>query len=127
MFLSFSLKRVIFCDISKTDIFGSIHQDVHNFDIIIASLVFDVVAVDRSMFKDALNHVLQYLKPGGGLILIQGSLGEYQYSVGSAIFPAMNADEPMIKSIFQECQLELLQWELCVKLTTHYYALLRKP
>ncbi len=49
--------------------------DRSSFDVIIASLVFDVVAVSEKMFKTALSNVLQYLKPGG-LILIHGSLGK---------------------------------------------------
>lgn len=95
------------------------------FDIIIASLVFDVVALDKSMFKAALENVINYLKPGG-ILLIHGSLGEYRYTVGSASFPAMTADESMLFEIFQECHLKLVKWELCEKLTTHYYAALRK-
>ena len=88
--------------------------------------MFDVVATNITMFKDALSHVLQYLKPSGGLIVIQGSLGEHIYTVGSAVFPVMNADEDMILELFKECGLKLIQWQLRVELTTHYYALLEK-
>ena len=70
------------------------------FDLIIASLVFDVVAINRAMFKEALGNVLQYLKPSG-IILIQGSIGEHIYTVGSAVFPAMTATEEMILGIFK--------------------------
>ncbi len=95
------------------------------FDFIIASLIFDVVAVNKTMFIDALANVLQYLKTGG-LILIHGSIGEHIYTVGSAVFPAMTADESLILSIFEDLSLQVLQWELCQKLTTHYYAVLKK-
>ena len=59
--------------------------------------------------------------------MIQGSLGEHIYSVGSAIFPAMTADEAMIMEIFQDLQLQVLKWELSnSNLTTHYFCLLKK-
>ena len=94
--------------------------------VIIASLVFDVVAVNRKMFKDALENVISCLKTGG-YIVIQGSLGEHIYSVGSAVFPAMTADESLILSIFQDLQLQVLKWQLSnSSLTTHYFCLLRK-
>lgn len=114
---------MIFCDITKEEVFEEIPKEA--FEVIIASLVFDVVAVSPKMFEIALSNVLQYLKPGG-LILIHGSLGEHHYTVGSAMFPVMDADEKMLFAIFSHCGLEVIRWELCVKLTTHYYGILRK-
>ena len=77
------------------------------------------------MYKNALENVLRYLKTGG-LILIHGSIGEHQYSVGSTLFPAMTADEEMLFEIFKELTLKILKWEKCVKVTTHYYTILQK-
>mgnify|MGYP002042169882 FL=1 len=109
---------------TKENVFGN-NDANEEFDVIIASLVFDVVATTKEMFKTALKHVVHYLKPGG-FIVIQGSLGEHCYTVGSAMFPAMNATEDMILDIFKEEHLEVKQMELCQKLTTHYYVILQK-
>ena len=117
-------KDVIFCDVTKTDVFGD-QELVPEFDVIIASLVFDVVAVSAKAFQTALKNVLQYLRPNG-LILIHGSIGEHMYTVGSAAFPAMEADETMLLDIFKACGLEVIKWELCIKITTHYYTVLKK-
>ena len=110
---------------TKENVFGNNDDANEEFDVIIASLVFDVVATTKEMFKTALKHVVQYLNPGG-FIVIQGSLGEHCYTVGSAMFPAMNATEEMILDIFKEEHLEVKQMELCQKLTTHYYVILQK-
>ena len=78
------------------------------------------------MFKDAFENVIGYLKEGGRIV-IQGSLGEHIYSIGSAIFPAMTADEAMIMEIFQNLQFRVLKWELSKSnLTTHYFCILKK-
>ena len=94
-------------------------------DVIIASLVFDVVATTDSMFVSALDRVKRYLNPKG-LIVIQGSLGENVYSVASSVFPVMNVDEVRLRNIFVKCQMEVLKWETTVKHTTHYFAVLQK-
>ena len=117
-------QRVIFCDVTIENIF---ENEVKNeeFHVIIASLVFDVVATNKQMFQEALRNVLRYLKPGG-FIIIQGSIGEHVYTVGSAMFPAMNATKELILEIFIEEHLEVKHMDLCEKLTTHYYAILQK-
>lgn len=125
------MQRILFCDVTREDMFDGGNDEEETlpnkeaFDVIIASLVFDVVALNKTMFKEALCNVLSYLKPNG-LILIHGSLGEHRYTVGSSSFPAMTADESMLLEIFQECHLKLVKWETCEKLTTHYYTALRK-
>ena len=60
------------------------------------------------------------------LIAIFLTLGEHVYSVGSTLFPAMEANEEMLMKIFQDLDLEIIRWELCVKMTTHYYCILKK-
>lgn len=116
---------VIYCDVTRTDVFGESHEAAAEFDVIIASLVFDVVAVSPKAFTKALKNVLQYLKQNG-LIIIHGSIGEHMYTVGSAAFPAMEADEKMLFDIFKNCGLEVIKWELCVKISTHYYTIVKK-
>ena len=115
---------MIFCDVTKKRIFED-EDKIGTFDIIIASLIFDVVATSEQMFKQCLSNVLQHLK-SNGLTVIQGSIGEHVYTVGSAYFPAMEADEEMLMNIFQELDLEAVRWELCEKITTHYYCILKK-
>ena len=117
-------QKVIFCDITKTQVFED-EDKIGTFDIIVASLIFDVVATSEQMFKQCLSNVLQYLN-SNGLIIIQGSIGEHVYTVGSAYFPAMEADQEMLMRIFQELDLEVVRWELCEKVTTHYYCILKK-
>jgi len=143
-----AIKKIVFCDVTKENLFSTSDDEVVNycqyfndkieekfnsFDIIIASLVFDVVAVNRKMFKDALENVVRYLKPGGHII-IQGSLGEHCYTVGSSMFPAMTADKDLVFGIFQELQLDVVKWQTINSEpgpdptwgTTHYFSLLRK-
>ena len=63
-----------------------------------------------------------------GLIVVQGSLDEKCYTVGSAVFPFMEISQDRLLAIFEECSLDLVKFELCVKYSTHYFALLkRKP
>ena len=70
--------------------------------------------------------VVRFLKPGG-LLLVQGSLGEDVYTVGSSIFPVMNIDEPSFRRVVQECGLEVEKWTLCTKESTYYFSMLSKP
>ena len=65
----FFFQKIVFCDVTKENLFSTSDDEVVNycqyfndkieekfnsFDIIIASLVFDVVAVNRKMFKGGL-------------------------------------------------------------------------
>ena len=52
-------------------------------DLVIASLVFDVVAVTDKMFRSCLANVTDNALRQGGLIVIQGSLNEKCYPVGT--------------------------------------------
>jgi len=56
----------------------------------------------------------------------QGSLGETFYTVGSAYFDALSVTEDEVKLTFSECGLKLILWKTCCKVTTHYFALLKK-
>ena len=50
---------VYFCDVTLEEMFV---VPVNQFNVIIASLVFDVVAISDKMYITALTNVLQYLK-----------------------------------------------------------------
>ena len=61
-FKSLIFSGVYYCDITIPEIFV---VPVGQFDVIIASLVFDVVAISDKMYIDALQNVLQFLKVRG--------------------------------------------------------------
>ena len=74
MYIFFQFQNIVFCDVTKEKVFEE-GDHIGGFDIIIASLVFDVVAVSAKMYKQALQNVLQYLR-NTGVILIHGSIGK---------------------------------------------------
>ena len=113
-----------FCDVtSPTQLF---HVDDLIADVVIASLVFDVVAVTDKMFRSCLTNVIEKALKPDGLIVVQGSLHEKCYTVGSAVFPVMEISQDRLLAIFEECGLDLVKFELCVKYSTHYFALLKR-
>ena len=57
--LYFYRPGVYFCDVTQEEMFV---VPVNQFDVIIASLVFDVVAISDKMYITALTNVIQYLK-----------------------------------------------------------------
>ena len=95
-------------------------------DVVIASLVFDVVAVTDKAFRSCLTNVVEEALKPGGFIVIQGSLHEKCYTVGSAVFPAMDMTQDRLLAIFDQCNLDVVKFELCVKYSTHYFALLKR-
>lgn len=123
-----SIKAVYFCDVTApgpgcSSIFN---VPVPPADVIIASLVLDVVAVSKEAFCRALENIAGHLR-AGGLLVVQGSLGETCYTVGSLSFPAMCIDREELVRAFDLAKLILVKLETSVKLTTHYFALLQKP
>ena len=55
-----------------------------------------------------------------------GSLGEKTYTVGSAAFPVMDITESNLRLLFGRCGLEVIVWETCQKVTTHYFTIIRR-
>ena len=53
-----------FCDVTTEAVFSSDDDDVAGFDVVIASLVFDVVALNENDFRRYLSNVVNHLKPG---------------------------------------------------------------
>jgi len=80
---------VLPCDLSTEEVFTELRCPSAPVDILIASLVFDVVCVDASQLEVMMKRALRWLKPEG-LMLVQGSLGEYHYTVGSASMPVLD-------------------------------------
>ncbi|XP_040572252.1 phenylethanolamine N-methyltransferase [Lepeophtheirus salmonis] len=126
-----AIRGVYFCDVLNDESMflvedsKVINQDSRiKADVVIASLVLDVVALNHKTFLRALINVSKCLKPNG-IILLQGSLGESIYTVGSAVFPVMNIDELGLKKIFHEASMNVLKWETTTHITTHYFAVLR--
>ena len=58
-------------------------------------------------------------------MVVQGSLDEYQYTVGSAVFPVLNIDEETLREVFKRLDYQLIKWETTVRFTTHYFCVLR--
>ena len=92
----------------------------------VASLVLYVVSVTDLMFEQNLMNLKRSLKPSTGVLVLQGSLGESVYTVGSALFPAMTVEEDALRKIFDRCGLIVEEWRVCVKESRHYFALLKQ-
>lgn len=95
------------------------------FEVGVASLVLDVVSTSEEMFRSALENVKGILKPHCGLLIIQGSLGESVYTVGSALFPVMNIDEQKLRQLFAEVGFAIVKWQICQAQSQHYFGLLK--
>ena len=65
-------RSVKFCDVTSDKIFAN--DDVDDFDVLITSLVFDVVALNVEDFRKYLANVVNLLKPGENLIKTFSSL-----------------------------------------------------
>ncbi len=123
-----AIRAVYFCDVTDSRDMFLVDDDVDDsncFDAVIASLVLDVVAVTDKAFSAALGNIVGRLRPQG-LIVLQGSLGEKVYTVGSAVFPVYCAYEAKLLDIFESVGLAVKRWETCVKESTHYFALLQR-
>ncbi len=46
----------------------------------------------------------------GGFLLVQGSLGERVYTVGSAAFPTLDVTQADVEETFRNCRLTTLDW-----------------
>ena len=58
--------------------------------------------------------------------MIQGSLGEHIYTVGSAAFPTLDVSQDQVEEVFEKCRLEVIGWTVSKKESSHYFALLQK-
>jgi hypothetical protein len=67
-----------------------------------------------------------HFQPEDGVLLIQGSLGERLYTVGSAAFATLNVTQQNVEETFDKCGLRIRDWKTCEKQSTHYFALLQK-
>jgi len=123
-----AIKGIYYCDVTSTTdgIFGAADGEVvPAADVIVASLVFDVVALTKDAFAAAVANVKRHLKRGG-LMVVQGSLGESVYTVGSAVFPVLNVNEDDVREVFREKGFTVVRFEVCEKVSHHYYAVFRE-
>lgn len=118
-----AIKGIFMCDLTMDQVFPNVKGLMA--DVMICSLVFDVVATDETMLEDAMEKAWRFIRPGG-LMLVQGSLGEYQYTVGSACIPVLNIDEENLRKVFEKLNLDILKWETTVRCSTHYFCVLKK-
>ncbi|XP_023340116.1 nicotinamide N-methyltransferase isoform X2 [Eurytemora carolleeae] len=89
------------------------------------SQVWDVVAVNTEQLETVINRSLNWLKEGG-LLIVQGSLHEERYTVGSAMFPVLNIDKETLFNVFEKCGLKVVLWETRTKGSTHYFTILKR-
>ena len=73
------------------------------------------------------SNFIELVPTSGGHLLIQGSLGEHVYTVGSAAFPTLDVDRDQVVAALDGCGLVVVDMELCRKQSTHYFAVLTKP
>jgi len=119
-----SISGVTSCDLANKQVFSSeLHLD--SFHVMICSLVWDVVAVNPEQLETVIKRCLSWLKPQG-VLLVQGSLHEFRYCVGSAQFPVLNIDKESLFNVFEKCGLQVLKWETVTKGSTHYFVILKR-
>jgi len=119
-----SVVDVIYSDLSSNSVFKE-GQNPTKFHIVICSLVWDVVAVNPSQLETVIKRSMKCLEEDG-ILVVQGSLHEDRYTVGSAVFPVLNIDKDTLWNTFQKCQLEVVKWETRVKCSTHYFTILKR-
>jgi len=119
-----SVSGVIECNLATEEVFakGVLNEEV---DVLICSLVFDVVCTDPGNLELVITRALQCMAEDG-LMIVQGSLGEERYCVGSAVFPVLNIDEETLRKVFENLSLEVVRWETTVRLSTHYFTVLKR-
>ena len=113
-----SVAGVIECNLATEEVFpeGALNEEV---DVLICSLVFDVVCTDPSSLEVVMTRALTCLKQDG-LMVVQGSLGEERYCVGSAVFPVLNIDQKTLLEVFENLSLEAkLTWAYAVRVSRH--------
>lgn len=59
-------------------------------------------------------------------MLVQGSLGEQSYSVGSASLPVLDIDQAGLEAVLDRLGLEVLDWVTTVRCSTHYFTALSR-
>ena len=61
-----------------------------------------------------------------GLIAVEGSLGEERHCVGSTVFIVLNIHQKTLLKVFEILSLEVIKWETTVRLSTHYFTVLKR-
>ena len=115
---------VIECNLATEEVFGKgvLKEEV---DVLICSLVFDVVCTEPGQLEVVMRRAMKSMSREG-LMVVQGSLGEERYCVGSAVFPVLNIDQDTLFTVFQNLSLEVVRWETTVRCSTHYFTVLRR-
>ena len=102
-----SVRGVIECNLATEEVFekGVLTVEV---DILICSLVFDVVCTNPHSLEVVMKRALQCVKEEG-VMIVQGSLGEETYCVGSAVFPVLNINKDSLLTVFDNLELEVVK------------------
>jgi len=119
-----SITGILECNLADEQVFA---PDVFRkkVDVMICSLVFDVICIDIKQLESVMNRALRFLSDDG-LMLVQGSLGEHHYSVGSAMLPVLDINQDEFMDVVNKLDLEVLRWQTTVRVSTHYFTLLRR-
>ncbi len=96
--------------------------------VVIASLVLDVTCSSEEDLARCLDNLATRLRSSSSsLLLLQGSLDEHTYAVGSASLPALEVDEETLRRVVRRCGFSIRLWRLSrAQQTTHYFAALQK-
>ena len=114
-----SVEAIVELDISK-EIRGDL---LGRFDVVIASLVFDVVCMDKEQFRKVLGNAVKLLK-SDGVILIQGSFDESLYTVGAKWFPVLNISRDDLYGVIEDCDLKICDLKSEKRHSEHYFVAL---
>lgn len=119
-----SITGIIECNLATEEVFeeGSFNKKV---DVLICSLVYDVVCTDVSSLETVMKRSLRFLNEDG-LLLVQGSIDEHHYTIGSAILPVLDIKEVDFMAVVNKLDLEVLRWTTTVRCSTHYFTVLRR-
>lgn len=119
-----SITGILECNLASDNVF---EPDVFNkkVDIMICSLVFDVVCTEPGALAIVMSRALKFLSEDG-IMIIQGSLGEHHYSVGSALLPVLDIQKDEFMDVVEKLNLEILNWSTTERCSTHYFTILRR-
>ena len=86
-----SITGILECNLASEKVFDpEVFSKTVN--VMICSLVFDVVCTDVQHLEIIMRRALSHLEEDG-LMIVQGSLGEQNYTIGSAMLPVLDINQ----------------------------------
>ena len=106
-----SIRGIVPCDLSQQEPLSEPWaRQMTPLDCIFSSLTLENVAHTREDYGRVLNKFAEYLRPGGGLILV-GVLNESSYNIGENEFFCFRVKKEMVKSEVEKAGFHILQWD----------------